>query len=270
MRASSSPMSGSSSLPDITASAWNGPWLPTTCGPSPGFPSPRTPRLAHQLAEAIPDLQLDALAHQREHSIEVQLPLLARLAPHARVVGIALGSGDLARCRGFAAGLAAVLRARKENPLAVISPALNTYRSEGGNRRLDPIPLGGLERLDPAEVYQTTLKHKISMCGLLPTTLVVLDTLRRLDLLHTCQPVGYGTEGIAPLPIRDRHRLDRIVLSIRVLVQEHGPSGEARLGRGLGVFESDVGGNRGAGLCDGGRARGRGGRGRTLWPRGVY
>ena len=56
--------------------------------------------------------------------------------------------------------------------------------------------LSALERLDPAEVYRTTLKHKISMCGLLPT-LVVLDTLRRLDLLHTCQPVGYGTSADA-------------------------------------------------------------------------
>src|SRR3989454_2068046 len=269
MRASSSPMSGSSSLPDITASAWNGPWLPTTCGPSPGFPSPRTPRLAHQLAEAIPDLQLDALAHQREHSIEVQLPLLARLAPHARVVGIALGSGDLARCREFAAGLADVLRARQEKPLLVISTDLNHYASEAENRRLDAIALSALERLDPAEVYQTTLKHKISMCGLLPT-LVVLDTLRRLDLLHTCQPVGYGTEGIAPLPIRDRHRLDRIVLSIRVLVQEHGPSGEERLGRGPGLVEIPGVEDRAAGFCGRGRARGRGGRGRTLWPRGVY
>ena len=135
-------------------------------------------------------------SHQREHSIEVQLPLLARLAPHARVVGIALGSGDLDRCREFAAGLADVLRARQEKPLLAISTDLNHYASEAENRRLDAIALSALERLDPAEVYQTTLKHKISMCGLLPT-LVVLDTLRRLDLLHTCQPVGYGTSADA-------------------------------------------------------------------------
>jgi len=125
------------------------------------------------------------------------------------------------------------------------------------------------KRLDPAEVYQTTLKHKISMCGLLPT-LVVLDTLRRLDLLHTCQPVGYGTEGIAPLPIRDRHRLDRIVLSIRVLVQEHGPSGEERLGRGLGLVEIQVVEDRAADFCAGGGGRGWGSRERPFRQRGLY
>src|SRR3989442_11807346 len=129
--------------------------------------------------------------------------------------------------------------------------------------------LSALERLDPAEVYRTTLKHKISMCGLLPT-LVVLDTLRRLDLLHTCQPVGYGTEGIAPLPIRDRHRLDRIVLSIRVLVQEHGPSGEERLGRGLGLVEIQVVEDRAAAFCAGGGGRGGGARERGVPQPGLF
>ena len=126
----------------------------------------------------------------------MQLPLLARLAPHARVVGIALGAGDLDRCRRFATGLADVLRAQHDTPLLVISTDLNHYASEAENRRLDAIALAALERLDPADVYQTIVKHKISMCGLLPT-LVVLETLRRLDLLHTCQRVSYGTSADA-------------------------------------------------------------------------
>ena len=40
-------------------------------------------------------LELDAAAHREEHAIEVQLPLLARLAPQVRVVGIAVGDGSL-------------------------------------------------------------------------------------------------------------------------------------------------------------------------------
>src|SRR5207237_1957930 len=47
--------------------------------------------LARQLCQAIPGLEMDAAAHQREHAIEVELPLLARLAPQTRVVGIGLG-----------------------------------------------------------------------------------------------------------------------------------------------------------------------------------
>jgi AmmeMemoRadiSam system radical SAM enzyme/AmmeMemoRadiSam system protein B/AmmeMemoRadiSam system protein A len=162
----------------------------------PGTRVASDPTLARQLAEAIPDLELDAVAHQREHSIEVQLPLLARLAPHARVVGIALGAGDLARCRQLAAGLAGVVRARPTLPLLVISTDLNHYATDAENRRLDALALAAIERLEPDEVDRTVRTHHISMCGLLPT-LVVLETLRRLDRLHVCERVAYGTSADA-------------------------------------------------------------------------
>jgi AmmeMemoRadiSam system protein B len=150
--------------------------------------------LAHQLAAAIPDLHLDALAHQGEHSIEVQLPLLARLAPNTRVVGITLGAGDLDRCRELAAGLAGVLRGRPDPPLLVISSDLNHYAGDAENRRLDAIALAALEGLDPAHVYETVTRHKISMCGLLPAV-VVLETLRQLGTLRKSQRVAYGTSA---------------------------------------------------------------------------
>src|SRR5262249_36615644 len=54
--------------------------------------------IARALAAAIPGLQLDAAAHQNEHAIEVELPLLARLAPGCRVVGLAIGGGDWEHC----------------------------------------------------------------------------------------------------------------------------------------------------------------------------
>lgn len=160
----------------------------------PGATVASDPVFARQLAAAIPDLHLDALAHQQEHSIEVQLPLLARLAPHARVVGIALGAGDLDRCRQLAGGLAEVLRGRPDKPLLVISTDLNHYASDAENRRLDAIALAALESLDPAHLYETVTRHKISMCGLLPTV-VVLETLRQLGMLRKFQRVAYGTSA---------------------------------------------------------------------------
>lgn len=162
----------------------------------PGTTLAADPDLAHQLAEAIADLHLDALAHQQEHSIEVQLPLLAHFAPQTRVVGIALGAGDLARCRQFASGLAEVLRQRSDNPMLIISSDLNHYASDAENRRLDAIALDALQGLDPVAVYETVTQHKISMCGLLPTV-VGLETLRQLGTLSGCQQVGYATSADA-------------------------------------------------------------------------
>src|SRR5207253_1942632 len=95
------------------------------------------PLLAAQLAEAIPGLELDALAHQSEHAIEVELPFIARLAPAARVVGIAIGEGSWDACARFAEGLAYVLRQHEEPPLLLISSDMNHFATDSENRRLD-------------------------------------------------------------------------------------------------------------------------------------
>jgi hypothetical protein len=91
----------------------------------PGGSIASDPELARRLAAEVPGLQLDAAAHQQEHAIEVQLPILARLAPHCRVVGITLGAGDLDRCRQLGAGLANLLRSLSPRPLLVISSDMN-------------------------------------------------------------------------------------------------------------------------------------------------
>ncbi len=150
--------------------------------------------LARQLAAGIAMLQLDAAAHREEHAIEVQLPILARLAPRSRVVGITVGGGDWDACQRFADGLADVVRAQVEPPLLVISTDLNHYASEAENRRLDKTVIEALRTLDPKHLYDTVRDHGISMCGILPAV-IVLSALRRLDQLHEVELVGYTTSA---------------------------------------------------------------------------
>ena len=61
----------------------------------PGGSIASDPELARRLAAEVPGLQLDAAAHQQEHAIEVQLPILARLAPHSTSRRDHLGSRRL-------------------------------------------------------------------------------------------------------------------------------------------------------------------------------
>ncbi len=98
--------------------------------------------LANQLCQAIDGLVMDATAHQGEHAIEVELPILAKLAPATKIVGIVVGGGDLESCRRFAQGLADVLRDKEERPLLLISSDMNHYATDAENRRLDAIALG--------------------------------------------------------------------------------------------------------------------------------
>lgn len=170
----------------------------------PGGAIASDPALARRLVAEVPGFQLDAAAHQQEHAIEVQLPILARLAPQARVVGITLGAGNWERCRELAAGLAGVLRTLQPRPLLVISSDMNHFASDAENRRLDEIALQAVESLDPAAIYETVvLRHNISMCGVRPA-LVVLETLRQLDLLGQCVRVGYDTSAAVS---GDTHRV---------------------------------------------------------------
>lgn len=151
--------------------------------------------LAQALADGIPDLELDAAAHQQEHCLEVQLPFLARLAPQTRVVGIVVAPCEFEGCQRFATGLAEVLRGMKKKPLLIASTDMNHFANDEQTRNLDQLALESIETLDPAAVFETVVtRHNISMCGVRPTV-IVMETLRQLDLLKQCEHVGYATSA---------------------------------------------------------------------------
>jgi AmmeMemoRadiSam system protein B/AmmeMemoRadiSam system protein A len=160
----------------------------------PGARIPADPELARKLTEAIPGLQLDAAAHQREHAVEVELPWIHHFAPGARVVGIAIGTGDYSHCRQFAEGLAEVIRDLTPRPLLCISSDMNHFADDQENRRLDRLALEVMSQLDPQGLLNTVRAHEISMCGVLPAV-IVMETLRQLGGLTEWEEVAYGTSA---------------------------------------------------------------------------
>ncbi len=152
--------------------------------------------LARELTRCVTGLVLDNEAHREEHAIEVQLPLLARLAPNSRVVGVAIHGGDFERLSRSAEQLAGVLRGLDERPLLVISSDMNHYADDDHTRRVDRMALDAIEGLDPRGLYETVTKNRISMCGVLPAVLV-METLRQLGALNRCDLVGYATSADA-------------------------------------------------------------------------
>jgi AmmeMemoRadiSam system radical SAM enzyme/AmmeMemoRadiSam system protein B/AmmeMemoRadiSam system protein A len=162
----------------------------------PGRSLESDPELARQLAESVSGLVLDSAAHAREHSIEVQLPFLARLAPQARVVGIAIHGGDLDALERFAEQLAGVLGGLEERPLLVVSSDMNHYANDTQTRLRDRMALDAIAALDPERLYRTVFDQQISMCGVLPAV-VAMKTLRRLNSLNRFEEVGYATSADA-------------------------------------------------------------------------
>jgi AmmeMemoRadiSam system protein B len=171
-----------------------GPRPAPALGRFPGATIESDEELGRALLEAIPGLEADAAAHAQEHAIEVELPFIARLAPQTKVMGVAIGAGDLARCREFAAGLAKVIRAWPSRRSSSFQVILNHFASDAENRRLDQIALAAWSRSTSNGFMTRCDRSIISMCGLLPA-IIVMETLRELGQLKRCQRVDYATSA---------------------------------------------------------------------------
>ncbi len=150
--------------------------------------------LAQAIVAGVPALQFDAAAHAAEHSIEVELPFLAGLAPQSRIVGITVGSSSLAQCLTIGHQLAAVIRTLPVQPLLVISSDMNHFATDAENRRLDELALKAMETRSPAKLYETVRSQNISMCGVLPAV-IVMAALESLGQLKQVVRTGYATSA---------------------------------------------------------------------------
>lgn len=150
--------------------------------------------LARKMAAQIDGLQLDAAAHTEEHCIEVELPLLARLAPNSKVVGVAMAGGTLDACRKFGHQLADLIAELPAPPLLVVSSDMNHFATDDENRRLDEMALQAMESLDAGRLFNVVTRNGISMCGVLPAV-VVMEALKLRGQLKQMQRAGYATSA---------------------------------------------------------------------------
>ncbi len=150
--------------------------------------------LANKLVSHVAALQLDAAAHQQEHGIEVQLPILEKVAPQVKVTGVAVHGGSWTDIQQAAVELAAVIRDLPQPPLLVISSDMNHYAPDAENRRRDRLALDAMATCDPQHLLQTCRDNDISMCGVIPAVLI-METLRQLGHNFEVKELNYATSG---------------------------------------------------------------------------
>jgi MEMO1 family protein len=147
----------------------------------------RTPlgdaEIDHELAEklriACPLLTEDALAHSKEHSLEVEIPFLQILNPDFRFVPIALGTVHFETMVNVGEAIGGVLAAEKQEVLLVTSSDLNHYEDDGTTRVKDRNAIEQLLSMDARGLYDICRREEISMCGLGPAV-AMLTALRVL------------------------------------------------------------------------------------------
>ena len=155
--------------------------------------APIDARLAEKLSRACPLLRKDAIAHSTEHSLEVQLPFLQRLAPSFEFVPIVIGTVPCGDLESLGHALAEVIRSEAEPILLVASSDMNHYESDEITRVKDRKAIDRILALEPRELYDTVRNQSISMCGY-AATVAMLTAMRTLGATRA-ELVNYATSG---------------------------------------------------------------------------
>jgi AmmeMemoRadiSam system protein B len=149
--------------------------------------------LARELAYACPRLREDSVAHESEHSLEVQLPFLQRLVGDFRFVPVVLGTDRYPLLEELGRAVARVLAAQTEPVLVIASSDMNHYESDAITRVKDERAIARILALDPRGLYDTVRAEGITMCGYAATVAMLVAVLERGA--KEAQLIRYATSG---------------------------------------------------------------------------
>lgn len=147
--------------------------------------------LTEALALGAPLVEHDRAAHLREHSLEVQVPFLEVARPDVELAGLCLGPLDLEDCE--AVGRTVADAARAHGALVVASSDMSHYIPAAEAREKDRHAIDRVLALDPEGLYRTVRREGLTMCGVIPVT-VMLFAARALGATGA-ELVRYGHSG---------------------------------------------------------------------------
>jgi AmmeMemoRadiSam system protein B len=140
-----------------------------------------------------PFVQSDSVAHQFEHSLEVQVPFIQYLRPDVTIAAICLGFGDYPAADALGRGIAAAIREFGADVLIVASSDMTHYESADAARRKDERALDRVTAFDAEGLLRLCRNEHITMCGVVPTT-VMLVAAQELGA-RQAEVVAYATSG---------------------------------------------------------------------------
>ncbi len=130
--------------------------------------------LAGEILANSKSLGEDERAHSYEHSIEVQLPFLQYLGKDFKFVPICVSHLDLGACRDIGKAIAKAIKEGKKRVIIVASSDLTHYEPQEEAKRKDKVALEAVIKLDPEGLFAKVEDYRISMCGVIPTTIMLI------------------------------------------------------------------------------------------------
>jgi len=149
--------------------------------------------LAQKLASISRYLKPDTLAHQNEHSVEVQLPFLQYFQPDIKIVPVVLACGDPAVLQSIGREIAQALQETRREAVILASSDMNHYEPQRITRKKDFMAIDAMLDMDAAELIRQIEKNDISMCGYAPAG-VMLTAASELGAAKA-ELIKYQTSG---------------------------------------------------------------------------
>jgi len=138
---------------------------------------PVNKELAARIAQSSPQIEIDDVAHRFEHSLEVQVPFLQYIQKELTIAPIVVSHVSYETCAAVGQGLAEAIKGYGKPVLLVASTDMTHYESRQSASAKDSLALERIEALDPQGLYKTVVGNRISMCGIMPTTVTIIAAL---------------------------------------------------------------------------------------------
>jgi len=151
------------------------------------------PELGKKILSGSRYLQEDALAHQYEHSIEVQIPFLQYFKPDVRIVPMVLAyaSGDIYKEIGKE--IAKAIKESKRDVVLMASSDMTHYEPQELAEKKDNEAIKAMLELDEDELLKRVEELNISMCGYAPVV-ALIAAAKELGA-KSAELVKYQTSG---------------------------------------------------------------------------
>ncbi len=133
--------------------------------------------LARRIREKVPFIVEDSQSHIYEHSLEVQLPFIAHFSDNCRILPITFMRATIDDCAAAGRGIADAIRASGHEVVIVASSDMSHYEPDAVARKLDKLAIDEILALNPEGLYSIVMREKISMCGLIPATVMLYAAL---------------------------------------------------------------------------------------------
>jgi len=135
--------------------------------------------LAKKISEKFKGITSDVSAHMMEHSLEVQLPFIQYFVNDFKMVPITLSRISVHDCEKLGKAIAETIKETKDEILIISSSDMTHYESAKRAATKDNLAIEKILELDPEGLFETVRGNGISMCGVMPTT-VMLFAAREL------------------------------------------------------------------------------------------